>query len=115
MGHVTQSEAWHSIGAGGLIDPPHKSEPSTSEDEDADLGLLGFYEAAGMGAPDHRDVGWTVRCELSSMMSETATLDPKNLSFMDSDNARKRSNPWESTGCTSYHPSIRFSQTIQSH
>ena len=60
MGHVTQSEAWHSIGAGGSIDPPYKSEPSTSEDENADLRLFGFYEAAGMGALDHRDVGWTV-------------------------------------------------------
>ena len=115
MGHVTQSEAWHSIGAGGSIDPPYKSEPSTSEDENADLRLFGFYEAAGMGALDHRDVGWTVRCELSSMMSETATLDPKNLCFMDFDDARKRPNPREPTSCTPYYPGVYSSQTSQSH
>ena len=27
--------------------------------------------------------GWTVRCDLNSTRSETATLDPKNLNFMD--------------------------------
>ena len=111
--HAVGSFAFHWC---GWVDRPSlQSEPSTSEDENADLHLFGFYEAAGMGALDHRDVGWTVRCELSSMMSETSTLDPKNLCFMDSDDARKRPNPREPTSCTPYYPGVYSSQTLQSH
>ena len=101
---------------GGSIDPPYKSDPSTSEDKNADLSLLGFYKAAGVGAPDHRGVGWTVRCDLSGAMSETTALDLKNLiSWILTSDVRKWSNFRESIGCISYYPSVYFLQTIQSH
>ena len=45
----------------------------------------GSTKAAGVGASDRWDFEWTAWCDLSSAMSETVTLDLKNLSFMDSD------------------------------
>ena len=82
---------------------PINQKLSTSEDENTDLRVLGFYKAAGVGALDHRGFGWTVRCDLNSTRSETATLDPKNLNFMSDD---VQSNFRESIGCISHHPSV---------
>ena len=82
---------------------PINQKLSTSEDENTDLRLLGFYKATGVGAPDHRGFEWTVRCDLNSTRSETATLDPKNLNFMSDD---VQSNFRESMGCISHYPSV---------
>jgi hypothetical protein len=53
-----------------------KSEPSTLENENAALRLLGFYKAARVD--DYRDAGGISRYDLTIAMSETAVLNPEN-------------------------------------
>ena len=83
------------------LDRLGKSEPSMSENENAALRLLGFYKAAKVDA-DHRDAGGVARYDLSIAMSETAVLDPGNLSSIGPDDVQKWLDFWKSIGCISY-------------
>ena len=77
-----------------------KSKPSTLKTEDAALRLLGFYKAARMDG--YRDAGGISRYDLSIAMSETAVLNPENLSDIGPDDVQRWLDFWESVGCISY-------------
>jgi len=77
-----------------------KSEPSTFENENAALRLFGFYKAARVD--DSRDAGGISQYDLSIAKSETAVLDPENMSDIGPDDVQKWLDFWESIGCMSH-------------
>ena len=82
------------------LDRLEKSEPSTLENENAALRLLGFYKTAKL--EEHRDAGGVSQYDLSIAMSETAVLGPENLSDISTDDVQRWLDFWESIGCISY-------------
>jgi hypothetical protein len=77
-----------------------KSEPSSSENENAALRLFGFYKAARV--TNSRDAGGISQYDLTIAMSETTVLNPENLSDIGPSDVQKWLDFWESIGCISY-------------
>lgn len=100
MGYVAQKFDVLLVPWAEWVERLEKSEPSTSENENAALRLLGFYKAARVD--DSRDAGGISRYDLSIAMSETTVLDPENLSDNGLDDVQKWLDFWESIGCISY-------------
>jgi hypothetical protein len=101
MGYIAQKFGVPLVSWTEWLDRLEKSEPSTFENENAALRLLGFYKAAKV-EDDCRDAGGIPRYDLSIAMSETAVLDPENLSVISPDDVQKWLDFWESIGCISY-------------
>ena len=102
MGHVAQKLNVPLVPWVEWLDQLEKSEPSASENENAALRLLGFYKAVRVEGSDYRDAGGIAKCDTSIAMSETAVLEPENLSGIGSGDVQKWLDFWESIGCMCY-------------
>lgn len=101
MGYIAQKFDVPLVPWAEWVERLEKSEPSTSENENAALRLLGFYKTARVD--DSRDAGGISRYDLSIAMSETVVLNPENLSDNGPEDVQKWLDFWESIGCISYN------------
>ena len=100
MGYVAQKFDVPLVPWAEWVERLEKSEPSTSENENAALRLFGFYKTARID--DSRDAGGISRYDLSIATSETVVLNPENLSDNSPEDVQKWLDFWESIGCISY-------------
>lgn len=100
MGYIAQKLGVPLVSWAEWLSRLEKSKPSTLKNENAALRLLGFYKAARV--EEHRDAGGIPRYDISIAMSETAVLNPEELSDVCSDDVQKWLDFWKSVGCISY-------------